>query len=129
MAKFEVVSKYRDAALALPERKTKASAGYDLAAAQDIIIPPYVELMNKFDNYASEQIRNRKMTLQEATGTKTLAEMATCSKTVGAKPTLVSTGMKCQLDSGTYLELSVRSSTPLKHWLILANGVGKQKIF
>lgn len=129
MAKFEVVSKYRDAALALPERKTKASAGYDLAAAQDIIIPPYVELMNKFDNYASEQIRNRKMTLQEATGTKTLAEMATCSKTVGAKPTLVSTGMKCQLDSGTYLELSVRSSTPLKYWLILANGVGKQKIF
>jgi dUTP pyrophosphatase len=28
------------------------------------------------------------------------------------------------LPEGTYLELSVRSSTPLKYWLILANGVG-----
>ena len=37
---------------------------------------------------------------------------------------MVSTGVKCQLDPGTYLELSVRSSTPLKYWLILANGVG-----
>lgn len=40
------------------------------------------------------------------------------------KPTLVSTGMKCKLDPNTYLELSVRSSSPLKYWLILANGVG-----
>ena len=37
---------------------------------------------------------------------------------------MVSTGVKCQLDPGTYLELSVRSSTPLKYWLVLANGVG-----
>ena len=37
---------------------------------------------------------------------------------------LVSTGMKCELNSDTYLELSVRSSSPLKYWLILANGVG-----
>ena len=40
------------------------------------------------------------------------------------KPTLVSTGMKCKLDPDTYLELSVRSSSPLKYWLVLANGVG-----
>jgi dUTP pyrophosphatase len=32
--------------------------------------------------------------------------------------------MKCYLNSKYYLELSVRSSTPLKYWLILANGVG-----
>ena len=32
--------------------------------------------------------------------------------------------MKCQLDSNTYLELSVRSSCPLKYWLIMANSVG-----
>ena len=36
----------------------------------------------------------------------------------------MSTGVKCELNPGTYLELSVRSSTPLKNWLILANGVG-----
>jgi dUTP pyrophosphatase len=28
------------------------------------------------------------------------------------------------MDARNYLELSVRSSTPLKYWLILANGVG-----
>lgn len=46
------------------------------------------------------------------------------TKNLKTKPTLVPTGMKCKLDSGTYLELSVRSSSPLKYWLILANGVG-----
>lgn len=56
--------------------------------------------------------------------TFTLDEIANITKTLKTKPTLVSTGMKCQLDPGTYLELSVRSSCPLKHWLILANSVG-----
>ena len=32
--------------------------------------------------------------------------------------------MKCQLDSGYYLELSMRSSSPLKYLLVMANGVG-----
>ena len=50
--------------------------------------------------------------------------MAKLTKQSGAKPTLVSTGVKCQLDEGYYLELSVRSSTPLKYWLVLANSVG-----
>jgi dUTP pyrophosphatase len=50
--------------------------------------------------------------------------MAELTKQADFRPTLVSTGMKCKLAEGTYLELSVRSSTPLKHWLILANGVG-----
>ena len=56
--------------------------------------------------------------------TFTLDEIANITKTLKTKPTLVSTGMKCKLEPGTYLELSVRSSCPLKHWLILANGVG-----
>jgi dUTPase len=33
MAKFEVVSKYADAGLSLPERKTAYSAGYDFEVA------------------------------------------------------------------------------------------------
>ena len=37
---------------------------------------------------------------------------------------MVSTGLKCYLDPNTYLELSVRSTTPLKYWLVLANGNG-----
>ena len=53
-----------------------------------------------------------------------LDQMAALTKTAVAKPTLVPTGIKCQLDEGTYLELSVRSSCPLKYWLVLANSVG-----
>jgi dUTP pyrophosphatase len=55
---------------------------------------------------------------------KALDEMSALTKSTKAKPTLVSTGMKCRLDKGTYLELAIRSSSPLKYWLILANGVG-----
>ena len=49
----------------------------------------------------------------------TLEELGALTKKNKIKPTLVSTGMKCKLDPGTYLELSVRSSTPLKYWIIL----------
>ena len=38
--------------------------------------------------------------------------------------TLVPTGIKCKMPEDYYLQLSVRSSLPLKHWLILGNGVG-----
>ena len=50
--------------------------------------------------------------------------MSILTKNLKAKPTLVPTGIKCELNDNTYLELSVRSSCPLKYWLILANGVG-----
>ena len=54
----------------------------------------------------------------------TLEQMAQFTKKTGYKPTLVSTGMKCKLDPGSFLQLSVRSSSPLKYWLMMANGVG-----
>ena len=50
--------------------------------------------------------------------------MANVTKDFRLRPTLVPTGIKCEMPEGFYLELSVRSSCPLKHWLILANGVG-----
>ena len=118
MAKFEWVSKYEDCGLALPVRKTEHSAGYDLAAAKDIIIPSYASQMAALTN---EWVGNSTFLPSVAL---TLNDMAMLTKSSKAKPTLVSTGLKCKLDPGTYLELSVRSSTPLKYWLILANGVG-----
>ena len=53
-----------------------------------------------------------------------LSDIAAITKATSVKPTLVSTGIKCFIPENYYLELSVRSSCPLKHWLILANGVG-----
>lgn len=112
MAKFEKISRFSEVDLPLPVRKTAQSAGYDFVVAEDIIIPPYAAL------YKNMLMKNRidiPLTLDDA---------ATAVKAANAKITLVSTGMKCQLEKGTYLELSVRSSCPLKHWLILGNSVG-----
>ena len=38
--------------------------------------------------------------------------------------TLIPTGIKAQIDAGYYLQLAVRSSTPKKKGLMLANSVG-----
>lgn len=113
MTKFEVVSRFEDCGLTLPVRKTAQSAGYDLAAAEDIIVPSWATSWKDL----SAEYGGMGATFE-------LKDMATITKRLSAKPTLVSTGMKCKLDPGTYLELSVRSSSPLKYWLILANGVG-----
>lgn len=40
MRKFEVVSKYKDQGVLIPKRATDASAGYDLAALEDLTIQP-----------------------------------------------------------------------------------------
>ena len=45
--KFEICSKYADAGLNLPVRKTAASAGYDFEVAEDIVIPSYVQEFNR----------------------------------------------------------------------------------
>lgn len=116
LAHFEKISTYKDIDIKLPIRKTTGSAGYDFFVAEDIIIPPYNVLWDKLakaglDADPAKEIYN-------------LDQMAALTKTAIAKPTLVPTGIKCQLDKGTYLELSVRSSCPLKYWLVLANSIG-----
>ena len=48
-------------------------------------------------------------------------------ETITIKPhsiELIPTGIKAQIDDGYYLQLAVRSSTPRKKGLILANGIG-----
>ena len=46
MAKFEIVSKYKDKNLDIPIRATENSAGYDFKVAEDIIIEPYEHCKN-----------------------------------------------------------------------------------
>lgn len=117
MAKFEIVSRFADAGIAIPVRSTAHSAGYDLAAAEDITVPHYAsQVMSMLDGCWDFDVQG----IQPLT----LAQMAQYTKKSRIKPTLISTGLKCQLDPGTYLSLSVRSSTPLKYWIILANSIG-----
>ena len=114
MMKFEKISNYADVDLKMPCRKTSESAGYDMVVAEDIIVPSYLRIVSEYGN---ERINfNEPKTLSEA--------KAYYKARKHLKPTLVPTGMKCKLDSGYYLELSVRSSTPLNSWLLLANSVG-----
>ena len=111
---FEKVSKYADADLAMPVRKTGSSAGYDLAAAEDYIIPSFFQMYNDVkelwpvadDEYVTMDL------------------MAEFTKKTGFRPTLVSTGMKCKLNKGNWLMLANRSSSPLKYWLLVGNGIG-----
>lgn len=112
MAKFEVVSKYKNNDIKIPVRATANSAGYDFEVAKDILIDSYSHLMNVLTTQDNEYRPYY------------LSEIANITKRTKTKPTLVPTGIKCQMANDEYLEISVRSSCPLKHWLILANGVG-----
>lgn len=130
--RFEKVSKYKDIEIEMPKRKTIDSAGYDMVVAEDTIIPSsqslytlmavvdkeLYDVSDIFNVFFDPKAESKKKE------PKSLEDMAMITKMTGAKPTLVPTGMKCYLDPNTYLELSVRSSCPLKYWLLLANGVG-----
>ena len=128
--KFEIVSKYSDAGLELPVRKTQASAGYDFQVAEDTVIPAYEHLMEQLwacqKPWLDARFKDKITTdlLDEIMRPKMLSEVAQLTKSSNIKPTLVPTGIKCEIPDNMYLELSVRSSCPLKHWLVLANGVG-----
>ena len=114
MAIFEKVSKYADADIAMPIRKTAQSAGYDMVAAEDYVIPSLWQMVTDVKSLwpvADDEFVTTEM-------------MSQFTKQTGFKPTLVSTGMKCKLDPGTWLQLSVRSSSPLKYWLMMGNGIG-----
>lgn len=113
MNKFEVVSRFSEEEINLPKRATANAAGYDFEVAEDTLIPSYERQMEKLKVY--QAFRDAPLTLDE---------FARETKALKIKPTLVPTGIKCQLNDNKYLEISVRSSLPLKHWLILANGVG-----
>ncbi len=114
MAIFEKVSKYADADIAMPVRKTAKSAGYDMVAAEDYIIPSLWQMV----------VEAKELWPVEDDEFVTMELMAKFTKETGFKPTLVSTGMKCKLDPDTWLQLSVRSSSPLKYWLMMGNGIG-----
>lgn len=97
---FEVVGAYEGLGIHLPKRATKASAGYDIEAAETITVPSYW---------------------------KTAVAMASVKEEIDSevlKPTLVPTGLKCRLPEDEYLQLISRSSNPLKRRLMLPNSVG-----
>ena len=115
--RFEKISKYMDDdSIILPTRATDGSAGYDFRAAEDTIIPSFHSIMKALDKIDSNSER---CPWEEP---YTMADVADLTKNL--RPTLVPTGIKAYVEKSKFLQLSVRSSGPLKHWLILANAVG-----
>lgn len=129
-ATFEKIDKYIDDELVIiPTRKTTQSAGYDFCAAEDTVIPPFVEIAEDamiadLDERKAECGYKDIKEYMDAEYPYTLDKIAQITKKHNAKVALVPTGIKCKIPDGYFLQLSVRSSLPLKHWLILGNGVG-----
>ena len=121
MIRFSKVKEYRNNPnVVLPTRSTANSAGYDFVVPEAITIPSMYNMQNELATFKAriEGFKNKEAL--------SLKDVAYLTKETKCKPTLVPTGIKCYLESDTYLQLSVRSSCPLKHWLILANGVGRR---
>ncbi|MFO8068861.1 MAG: dUTP diphosphatase [Alkalibacterium sp.] len=93
---FEIVSKYVNEELSLPKRATKGSAGYDLTAAVDIVVPSAFKALKK----------------ENESGTNPMSS------------TLVPTGIKVYMPDNEYLLLANRSSNPMKKQLAVPNGIG-----
>lgn len=104
---FQVITEYKDKNINLPKRATKASAGYDFEAAEDVTIPSIFKQFLKAQVWLTDGSDESLSKIQKIT-----------------KPTLVSTGIKSYMNDDEYLELVNRSSNPLKNFLFLANGVG-----
>lgn len=122
---FEKISKYADdKGIIVPFRKTANSAGYDFYAAEDVVLEPAMgdEMIDRLAATTAKKFSN----MEEVSKAFPfdLNTVAAIVKEADAKIPLIPTGIKCKIPDGYYLELSVRSSTPLKHWLILGNSIG-----
>ncbi len=127
-AKFEKISKYADDKdIICPLRKTNTSAGYDFYCAEDTVVPSYSSAITAdFANDLVKDMHSYYESFEQFLESLPydLNTAATLVKKYGHKMTLVPTGVKCRIPDDYYLQLSVRSSLPLKHWLIMGNGVG-----
>lgn len=111
MRGFEVVSKYKDQGINLPRRQTLASAGYDIEAAQDMVIPSiwrlnFIRIFRLIRN--GHQLYGRDYEMADQI----------------LKPLLIPTGLKVYMPEDEVLILANRSSNTFKKHLSLPNGIG-----
>ena len=141
MFKFEKVKRFEKVEIAKPIRKTNSSACYDMVAAEDTVIMPMSRLTQDLGVIvASQKITpetqetvnklveqgkgNVAQEMIDVIATCTIDEVSALTKQTGFKPTLIPTGYKAYMEEGYSLDLYIRSSSPLKYWLMLANSTG-----
>lgn len=114
MNDFEVITSYKNKNINLPMRSTDGSAGYDIEAAEDIVIPSFfIELFKNYDVFHRSQI----------TVPLTLDVLKDKIKNSTLR-TVISTGLKIKLDPDKYLAIHPRSSVGGNALLVLANQTG-----
>lgn len=111
---FEVVEAYKDNDIQLPQRSTIHAAGYDIEAAETIVIPSMVKQLlgyfaGKFRSMFNIALVNQPEPVEESSLLKS---------------TLVPTGLKAYMQEDEYLQIVNRSSNPLKRFLSLPNSIG-----
>lgn len=136
---FEKISKYEKEDLQMPIRKTKFSAGYDIAVAETVVVQPLSkilhELLAKVQDKISQESIDEMDRLNETEPlaaaklyisliTLDLESIKKVMKETGLKPTLLPTGMKAYMQEDEVLELFIRSSAPLNSFIIMANSTG-----
>lgn len=99
---FEVCKGYEDKNINLPVRKTKNSVGYDVEAAEDIVIESVWKTVFKNIKHFLTQDKNYE----------------------DFKPTLIKTGLKSYFLEDEILILANKSSFPMKKGLIMSNSYG-----
>ena len=107
---FEVVSSYQNQDIRLPRRSTHYAAGYDLEAAEDMILPSY------WRQVLGHLMQEAKQGFQLDTSKTDDSDLL--------KSSLVPTGLKAYMREDEYLQIVNRSSNPLKRFLALPNGIG-----
>lgn len=111
--------KLLDNNVGVPTRATKGSAGYDLRAAEDTVIPSLFFLI--IQNFA---MMSKGFTLKIKDVIFGLDEAQSIIKSQGMKATLVPTGVAIKLNKGEYADVRGRSGVSTKALLILPNGMG-----
>lgn len=126
--RFERVQAYPDAIL--PTRATEKAAGYDLYAAEDTVIPSYLEMMKQIE-LANEPNLDDALSMlfgdfskSKPTKFSNIHDVFKEEKFKDYRPTLVPTGVKIYLDDDKSFDIQARSSLPRKNWLIVANAPG-----
>lgn len=125
--KFEIISNYKDKDINLPKRGTKYSAGYDIEAAETIIVPSIFKCIRNIitgykpiSPYMDSEVRYFEGNYESV---KTMDEIKSMVKKHNLR-TMVPTGLKVQMRETMYLELHPRSSTGSNCLLQLANQTG-----
>lgn len=128
---FEIVSTYKNTIdeSFIPERSDNGSAGYDLRAAEDIVIPSIIKQRNEAFSNAMETSQTEgheslEYAMFEEGYIPTLDEVEALTKEYNLRATLVPTGLKAKFPEGESLDVIDRSSIGVKALLSLPHSVG-----